>query len=100
MVASTIRLAGQSLPIKLVHASRGKVLRAEPISALYSEGRVHHVGEFSTLEGQMHAFHSSFDRRKSGSPDRLDALVWALTELSEAPAPERLVKTMQLPGFW
>lgn len=100
MVAETIRLAGRNLPVKLVHASRGKVIRAEPVSALYAEGRVHHVGEFSTLERQMYAFHSSFDRRKSGSPDRLDALVWAISELAEAPPPSRGGSSAKLGGYW
>ena len=62
-----------------VHASRGKVIRAEPISALYEQGRVHHVGAFPTLEDQMCAFTADFDRVRAGySPDRMDALVWAL----------------------
>ena len=99
MVGETIRHAG-NVEVKLVHASRGKVIRAEPISALYSEGRVHHVGEFPVLERQMFAFHSSFDRRKQGSPDRLDALVWAITELAEAPAPPRIVTTTNLTHIW
>ncbi|RYF46694.1 MAG: hypothetical protein EOO38_13635, partial [Cytophagaceae bacterium] len=79
MVELTIRSAGANVPITLVHASRGKVLRAEPVSAIYDDGRVHHVGEFEKLEQQMRSFHASFDRNKDGSPDRLDALVWAIT---------------------
>lgn len=65
-----------------LRTSRGKVTRAEPISALYEQGRVHHVGPFPRLEDQMCAFTIDFDRREMGySPDRVDALVWALTEL-------------------
>src|SRR6266852_4376120 len=68
---------------KSVLASRGKVVRAEPIAALYEQRKVHHVGAFATLEDQLCAFTSDFDRSRSGySPDRVDALVWALTELS------------------
>ncbi len=56
--------------------------RAEPISALYEQGRVHHVGAFARLEDQMCAFTIDFNRQEMGySPDRVDALVWALTEL-------------------
>jgi hypothetical protein len=72
-----------NIPFTPVHASRGKVIRAEPISALYEQGRVHHVGAFPILEDQMCAFTSDFDRVRAGySPDRMDALVWALTELA------------------
>ena len=78
MVESTIRQADASVPVKIVHASRGKVQRAEPISALYEQHRVHHVGAFSELEDQM----TLWTPQNGGSPDRMDALVWALTELS------------------
>jgi phage terminase large subunit-like protein len=77
MVESTIRVIDPNVPITLVHASRGKVARAEPISALYEQGRVHHVGMFSELEDQLCAFEPGSTK----SPDRLDALVWALTDL-------------------
>lgn len=63
-----------------VHASRGKAVRAEPVSALYEQGRVHHVGSFPSLEDQMCSFvPGAMDK----SPDRADALVWAMTELAE-----------------
>jgi len=82
MVEGTIRVVDANVPFKAVHASRGKVTRAEPVSALYEQGRVHHVGAFAVLEDQLCAFTSDFDRKSAGySPDRLDALVWALTEL-------------------
>ena len=81
MVEATVRTVDENVPFKAVHASRGKVIRAEPVSALYEQGRVHHVGAFPTLEDQMCAFAADFDRSRGGSPDRLDALVWALTEL-------------------
>src|SRR5205807_9991713 len=63
-------------------ASRGKVVRAEPVAALYEQRRIHHVGAFPTLEDQMCAFAPDFDRTSAGySPDRVDALVWAFTDL-------------------
>jgi hypothetical protein len=65
-----------------VRASRGKVVRAEPVAALYQQGRVHHIGTFPQLEDQMTNFTSDIDRAAAGySPDRVDALVWAFTEL-------------------
>jgi predicted phage terminase large subunit-like protein len=82
MIESVLRSIDPSVSYKSVHASRGKVVRAEPISALYEQGRVHHVGSFVQLEDQMCAFTSDFSRATAGySPDRLDAMVWALTEL-------------------
>lgn len=67
---------------KKVHASRGKVTRAEPVAALYEQGRIHHDGAFPDLEDQMCAFTIDFDRKAAGySPDRLDAMVWGFTEL-------------------
>jgi predicted phage terminase large subunit-like protein len=83
MVEKTLTSAGKNLPIKLVHASRGKVIRAEPISTLYEKGRVTHVGEFEELEDQMENFTIDFSRTKNGSPDRLDALVWGIWELTQ-----------------
>jgi phage terminase large subunit-like protein len=82
MVEATIRVIDPKVSFKSVHASRGKVTRAEPVAALYEQKKVHHVGAFPELEDQCCSFCSDFDRAKSGySPDRLDALVWALTEL-------------------
>jgi len=82
MVESTIRVIDPKVPFKGVHASRGKVTRAEPVAALYEQKRIHHVGSFSELEDQLCSFTSDFDRSRAGySPDRLDALCWALTEL-------------------
>jgi phage terminase large subunit-like protein len=80
MVQSVLRQADAHAPVKLVHASRGKITRAQPAAALYEAGRVHHMGLFAALEDQM----CHYDGRKSGkSPDRMDALVWALAELFE-----------------
>lgn len=82
MVETVIRTADRSVPIELVHASRGKYVRAEPISALYEQGRVHHVGRFDLLEDQMCLFSVDNVRNtNTGSPDRVDALVWGLTKL-------------------
>ncbi len=80
MVESVLRTAAKDLPVKLVTASRGKVARAEPVAALYEQGKVSHVGEFSELEDQMCAM-TPGGYVGEGSPDRADALVWALTEL-------------------
>lgn len=82
MIENTLRVVDPNVAYRPVWASRGKVIRAEPISALYEQGRVHHVGAFAQLEDQMCAFTPDFDRKTAGySPDRMDALVWALTEL-------------------
>ncbi|WP_245292495.1 DNA-packaging protein [Rhizobium sp. 9140] len=80
MVAAVLRGIDARLPITNVRASRGKWLRAEPVAALYEQGRVVHAGAFPALEDQMCDFGA--DGLSSGrSPDRLDALVWALTAL-------------------
>ena len=76
MVELTLRTIDRTIPYRAVHASRGKQTRAEPISGLYEQGRVHHVGSFPELEDQLCMWEPGED-----SPDRLDALVWALTEL-------------------
>ena len=82
MVENTLRMVDPNIPFTAVRASRGKVTRAEPVSALYEQGRVHHVGTFPQLEDQMTSFTSDFDRATAGySPDRVDALVFAATEL-------------------
>lgn len=82
MVETTLRMVDPNIPYKGVHATKGKVTRAEPVSALYEQGVVHHFGSFPILEDQMSQFTSDFDKKIMGfSPDRVDALVWALTEL-------------------
>jgi predicted phage terminase large subunit-like protein len=82
MVESVIRQIAPNVAFKAVTASRGKVTRAEPISALYEKGRIHHVGAFDVLEDQMTAFTTDFNRSSAGySPDRVDALCWAFSEL-------------------
>lgn len=82
LVKATLHMVDAHVAYKAVHASRGKVIRAEPVSALYEQRKAHHVGSLADLEDQMCAFSSDFDRNKAGySPDRLDACVWAATEL-------------------
>lgn len=87
MVESTVKAAaaaqGVRVPFKKVTASRGKVQRAEPFSALYEEGKVRHVGMFPKLEDEMAGF-STFGYTGAGSPNRADALFWALAELFPA----------------
>jgi phage terminase large subunit-like protein len=92
MVEAVIRAADRNVPVTLVHASRGKAVRAEPISALYEQGRVHHIGRFDELEDQMCTFSADYDR-KHGSPDRMDALVWGLSYLFERLTGRRRVVT-------
>ena len=76
MVRKVLRTVDPSVPITLVHASRGKLTRAEPVAAAYEQGRVHHVGGFGKLEDQMTTYVPG-----KPSPDRMDAAVWALTDL-------------------
>ena len=76
MVAHVLGTVEQGLPLRIVHATRGKATRAEPIAALYEQGRVSHVGGLPQLEDQLCTWTPG-----GSSPDRLDALVWALTEL-------------------
>ncbi len=86
MVEATLRMVDPNVPFGAVRASRGKVARAEPVAALYEQGRVHHLGAFPMLEDQMCSFTADFDRATAGySPDRVDALVWGLTELLVEP---------------
>lgn len=79
MVAHTIRTVDPNIKIKMVHASRGKKVRGEPVSALYDQGRVHHCGLFPQLEDQQVSWTGA---ATDDSPDRFDALVWAVTELA------------------
>jgi phage terminase large subunit-like protein len=82
LVEAVIRQVDRNVSYKSVHASRGKTIRAEPIAAMYEQNRVHHVGGFDRLENQMCEF-NPLEPDANGSPDRMDALVWALTELSD-----------------
>ena len=92
MVEATLRAIDSNVPFSAVRASRGKVTRAEPVAALYEQGRVHHVGSFPQLEDQMCDFvPTGYDdvglRSPRHSPDRVDALVWSLTNLLLEPMP-------------
>lgn len=80
MVGHTIQTARPRTPFKLVTATRGKAVRAEPFSALYETGKVRHVGQFHELEGELTGF-STYGYIGSGSPNRADAAIWALAEL-------------------
>lgn len=84
LVKRTVHTVDPNAPYKAVHASKGKWTRAEPVAALYEQGRVHHVGAFAELEDQMCTWEPGND-----SPDRMDALVWAISEL----IPDRPVVT-------
>jgi predicted phage terminase large subunit-like protein len=77
MVEATLRAVDRNVPVTLVHATRNKITRAEPISALYEQHRVHHVGGFAELEDEL----CTFAPGSVASPDRLDAMVWSLTFL-------------------
>ena len=98
MVGHTLRTVDPDVPIRLVHASRGKRTRAEPISALYEQGRIHHLGFHGDLEDQL----CSWVPDHSASPDRLDALVWGLTEImiGNRGAPAVVPISMTAPSQW
>ena len=80
LVEQTIRNIDRRVSFRGVRATRGKIVRAEPIAELYERGLVHHVGEFPAMEDEMCEY-CGYENEKS--PDRMDALVWALTELSQ-----------------
>lgn len=95
MVESVLRAAEEKMPVKLVHASRGKSARAEPVAALYEAGRVAHRGAFPELEDQMCGLLAGGGYVGPGrSPDRADALVWALSELMLAKRGEARIREM------
>jgi phage terminase large subunit-like protein len=92
MVAAVLRQVERNVPVKLVHARRGKFLRAEPVSALYEQGKVKHVGaRFAALEDEMCDFDAT-GLSTGASPDRLDALVYAVTELTAKPRAEPRIR--------
>jgi phage terminase large subunit-like protein len=94
MVEATLRMVDPNVPFRAVHASRGKAARAEPVATLYEQGRVRHLGTLPLLEDQMCAFMRDAEAwsgasfgESSTSPDRVDALVWALSDLLVQPMP-------------
>jgi phage terminase large subunit-like protein len=91
MVEMVIRTVDPTVSYKAVTASRGKQVRAEPVAALYEQGRVHHVGTFARLEDELCDWDPVSSKR---SPNRLDALVWAITELALAPSTTGLLDWM------
>jgi phage terminase large subunit-like protein len=102
MVEHTLRTVRQGLPLKDVWAARGKHVRAEPIAALYEAGRVSHVGTFERLEDQMTQM-TAAGYEGDGSPDRVDALVWGLTELFPQmirPKKRPVAKPRAIAGGW
>lgn len=87
LVAANLYTVAPEVPFRAVRASRGKAVRAEPVAAMYEQGRVHHVGRFDTLEDQLCEFVPGITDK---SPDRMDALVWAVTELVVDPELQEL----------
>jgi len=99
MVKFTILTAGKHVVYKEVHASRGKHVRAEPVAALYEKGKIRHVGYFTDLEDELTAF-STMGYLGGGSPNRADALIWAVYELfqglvKEKKEPKKAVRRRQ-----
>lgn len=89
LVEVNIRTIDRNIPFTAVHASRGKLIRAEPVAALYEQERIHHVGTFPELEDQMCDWSPDVEK----SPDRMDALVWCVWELfklGEKEQPQRV----------
>ncbi len=81
MVRTLLVMAGCQVPVTLVHASRSKRMRAEPVAALYEQGRISHAPDLAALEEELLALGSTEPAADGASPDRADALVWALSEL-------------------
>lgn len=94
MVESTIVNVDDSVPFEEVWASRGKVPRATPVVALYQQGRVHHVGMFRDLEDQL----CQWEPGQTDSPDRLDALVWAISSMMPTTQEPKLLEDLDLSG--
>lgn len=95
LVRSVLHQVEPNLPVTLVRASRGKVARAEPVAALYEQGRVHHVGAFAALEDELAGLCLGGAYQGPGhSPDRADAMVWALTHLMLERQAEPLLRSL------
>jgi phage terminase large subunit-like protein len=90
MVEATLRNVDAAVSYAEVHASRGKMIRAEPVSALYEQGLVHHVGAFPELETELMTYTG---KTTEASPNRMDALVWALSALMDAGSRAEFIET-------
>jgi len=88
LIAANLKMNAPNLSFKSVRATHGKIIRAEPVAALYEQGKVHHVGAFAELEDEMCNYNPL---TATASPDRMDALVWAITELAGQAAGPRLI---------
>lgn len=96
MVGVVLKTTETGMAYKSIHASRGKAIRAEPVAALYEQGKIHHVGAFAALEDQCCQW---VPGEGEDSPDRLDALVWAITDLMLTGGPgQLLVASGRIPG--
>lgn len=96
MVEHTIRTARRNIPVKMVNATRGKILRAEPVQMLYLKGQVFHTDTFKELEAQM----CDYKPETKKSPDRMDALVWGLTELMKLSGGGGALTVKRSGGVW
>lgn len=95
LIQTTLRTIKPNFPYKSVRATRGKITRAEPVAALYEQGKVHHVGLFEQLEDQLVKYTGDPTQK---SPDRLDALVWAITELMLGSTYDTMVGPVMIDG--
>ena len=93
MVAAVLRGADAGLPVTLVHAADGKAARAEPVAVLFEAGKARFAGAFPELEDELAGFTPAGWRGAGASPDRADAMIWAMTELAVKPprGPPRVV---------
>ena len=89
MVETILRSVNKTIPFKAVHATRGKAIRAEPVGALYAQRKIHHLGNFPETETQMVEFNTDIPVAQQKSPDRMDAVVWAFTDLLVDSPPPR-----------
>ncbi len=100
LVEAAIKAQDPTVPYKGVRATRGKAMRAEPVAALYEQGKVFHLGSFPDLEDQMTSVTIDFDSKVAGwSPDRVDALVWGLTELFPSLAARKQTRAIRAPNI-
>jgi phage terminase large subunit-like protein len=95
MVESVLRAVAPALPVRAVHASRGKIARAEPVAALFEAGEAKFAGRFPALEDELTGMIAGGGYEGPGrSPDRADAMVWAMTELTPGRQPEPRIRVL------